>query len=235
MPRTSPSSSPASGGGAGLRGRVVAGVVVLAVLTAFAGLFAYLIRDHHDPAEPTSRPAPASLSASPPSSASPSPSASATADGRAVAGPPRTGDPLVFAKAAAEVLWSYDTRVRTQAQQLAGLRAWMTREGKYADVGSVEALVASPVLWERMADNGQYATAQAAEAHIPAAFTEALQADPGAITEAYIYAVTVSGHQSISWNGTRAGGTEARSVTLAVQCRPHRPCALAAVMPTVAS
>jgi hypothetical protein len=85
-----------------------------------------------------------------------------------------------------------------------------------------------------MADNRQYATATVHEAHIPDAFTRALQADPGALTRAYVYAVTVSGKQSIAWNGSPAGGAENRVTTLAVQCRPLRPCTLAGVLPAVA-
>ncbi|WP_269801363.1 hypothetical protein [Streptomyces odonnellii] len=132
------------------------------------------------------------------------------------------------------MLWSYDTRAHSQPDWLAALHTWLTSESRYADPASVDALVPSPVLWGRMADHGQYATATVNEARFPDSFTRALQADPGASTAAYIYAVTVSGKQSIAWTGAPRGGAEARTVTLAVQCRPSQPCALAGVLPAVA-
>ncbi|NYI03444.1 hypothetical protein [Allostreptomyces psammosilenae] len=144
-----------------------------------------------------------------------------------------TTDPIVFARAAAAALWSYDTRARTQQDHLQDLRAWLTGEDGVADEASVAAQVPGPVLWERMRDNGQYATAEVFEAHFPAAFTDALAADPGAITDAYVYAVTATGEQTIRWNGG-GQGAEPRAVTLAVQCRPEQPCALVGVLPTVA-
>jgi hypothetical protein len=98
----------------------------------------------------------------------------------------------------------------------------------------VDAIVPSRVLWREMAGNGQYATASAAEGHFPASFTQALQADPGAITAAYVYAVTVTGHQQIAWAGAPHGGSEARAITLAVQCRPATSCSLVGVLPNVA-
>jgi hypothetical protein len=85
-----------------------------------------------------------------------------------------------------------------------------------------------------MATNAQYAAATAAEAHFPGSFTQALQADPGALTTAYVYAVTVTGRQSVTWKGASPGGAEARAITLAVQCRPGRDCALVGVLPNVA-
>ncbi|MFH9084204.1 hypothetical protein [Streptomyces sp. NPDC017673] len=150
-----------------------------------------------------------------------------------VAGPPRISDPVEFAKAAAKMLWSYDTRTTSQAQQLTGMRAWMTKESEYGDWASVSAQIPDPVLWSRMADQKQHATATIAEGHYPAAFKQALAEDPAAITKAYIYAVTVTGKQTITWakGGT---GAEDRSVTLAVQCRPSADCSLVAIAPRVA-
>ncbi|GGY97592.1 hypothetical protein [Streptomyces poonensis] len=84
-----------------------------------------------------------------------------------------------------------------------------------------------------MHDNGQHAGATVGEGHFPQAFRTALAQDPGAITEAYVYAVTVTGKQSIAWKGSGAGA-ESRSTTLAVQCRPHQDCALVGVLPNVA-
>ncbi|MEU3529083.1 hypothetical protein AB0E62_35390 [Streptomyces sp. NPDC038707] len=150
-----------------------------------------------------------------------------------VAGPPRISDPVEFAKAAAKMLWSYDTRTTSQAQHLTGMRAWMTHEGEYGDWASVAAQIPDPVLWSRMADQEQHATATTAEGHYPSAFKQALAEDPAAITKAYIYAVTVTGKQTITWakGGT---GAEDRSVTLAVQCRPSTDCSLVAIAPRVA-
>ncbi|MCN9240677.1 hypothetical protein NGF19_07685 [Streptomyces sp. RY43-2] len=205
--------------------RALIGGIVLAVLLAVAGLVAYFTRTEN-PAPAKAAPAPAS------SSASPSPAAEAHAR-EAVAAPPRTSDPIEFAKAATKVLWTYDTRSFSQAEHLAGLKRWMTEEKKYADWKSVTDQVPSAVLWSRMRDNGQHASATVGEGHFPQAFKTALAQDPGAITEAYAYAVTVTGKQSITWKGSGAGA-ESRSTTLAVQCRPHRDCALVGVLPNVA-
>ncbi|MEU1821322.1 hypothetical protein ABZ502_02550 [Streptomyces abikoensis] len=202
--------------------RIAAGAAAFAVLAGSASLIAYLTGDSDKHA---SSPAPAATS-------SPSPTASANSSSSA-SKPPSTRDPVEFAKAAAGALWSYDTRTLTQPQHLAGLKAWMTTESKYADWDSVASQVPDPTLWSRMRDNGQYATAKVAEGHMPQAFKTALAENPGAITEAYVYAVTVSGKQSIAWHGGGAGA-EGRSITLAIQCRPDRNCALAGVTPRVA-
>ncbi|MFF3631615.1 hypothetical protein [Streptomyces sp. NPDC002164] len=205
--------------------RASIGSIVLAVLLAVAGLVAYVTRAE-SPAPPKATPAPAS------SSTSPSPATTMHA-GVAVVAPPRTTDPIEFAKAATKVLWTYDTRSFSQTEHLAGLKQWMTSEKKYADWKSVSDQVPSPVLWSRMHDNGQHAGATVGEGHFPQAFKTALAQDPGAITEAYVYAVTVTGKQSIAWKGSGAG-VESRSTTLAVQCRPDRDCALVGVLPNVA-
>ncbi|MFJ7275414.1 hypothetical protein [Kitasatospora sp. NPDC098663] len=198
------------------------------LLISCAGLLAYLTRDGRDAANP------ASTAASSPAASGPVASATPGGHPKGLPGPPSTHDPIAFAKAAAVALWSYDTRSSSQPELVASLHRWLTGEGQYVDADSVDRLVPSPVLWGRMADSGQFATATADEAHFPDRFTRALQADPGAITQAYVYAVTVSGKQSIAWNGSPAGGAEDRSATLAVQCRPDRPCALAGVLPAVA-
>ncbi|HEX5542471.1 MAG TPA: hypothetical protein VFX60_13070, partial [Micromonospora sp.] len=138
-----------------------------------------------------------------------------------------------FAKAAAEMLWSYDTRDTSREQQLAGMEAWMTTESEYSDWASVSAQIPDPTLWSRMADQEQHAIATITEAHYPAAFKQALAEDPSAITEAYIYAVTVTGKQTIAW-AKGGGGAEDRSITLAVQCRPSVDCSLVAIAPNVA-
>ncbi|WP_405848534.1 hypothetical protein [Streptomyces sp. NBC_01518] len=223
-----PAHSTNPGGASRVRRRALLGTAVLVVLVALAGLAAYLTRDSRQ----TSNSAESQTSsATPPSStASPSPSAHP----RSLPVPPETHDPVVFGKAAAVALWSYDTRAYSRAELLAALHGWLTTESKYADSASVDAVVPSAVLWKEMAANGQFATVTVNEGHFPDSFTQALQADPGTITQAYVYAVTVSGKQSIAWNGSPAGGAESRVTTLAIQCRPSRSCALAGVMPSVA-
>ncbi|PGH49677.1 hypothetical protein [Streptomyces sp. Ru87] len=207
--------------------RVLLGGLVLTVLLAGAGLFAYLKR-----AEP-----PAPSKPSPPAKSAPQTASPEAADGKRgpVPSPPGTSDPIAFAKAATEVLWTYDSRSFSRAEHVAGLKRWMTGEKKYADWESVSDQVPSPVLWSRMHDNHQHASATVGEAHFPQAFKTALAQDPGAITEAYVYAVTVTGKQTIAWQGSEAGsGAEPRSTTLAVQCRPGTACVLAGVLPSVA-
>ncbi|WP_051812153.1 hypothetical protein [Kitasatospora sp. MBT63] len=216
-----------SGGASRVRRRALLGLVVLVALVVLAGALAFFTRGTRPAANPVSP------VASSPSSASASPSASPTGGAGSVPAPPSTHNPIAYAKAAAVALWSYDTRSYSQPELVAGLHRWLTAEGNYADASSVDRLVPSPLLWGRMADSGQLATATADEAHFPDTFTRALQADPGAIKQAYIYAVTVTGKQSISWNGAPQGGAEDRSSTLAVQCRPDRPCSLVGVLPTV--
>jgi hypothetical protein len=230
MPK--PSSNP--GLGSQLNVRVLLGGLVLVVLLAGAGLAAYLTRDSRSAAKPPAPPS-ATTSASPSAAPSTTPSATPKPPAAGVLPvPPRTGDPIAFGKAAAVALWSYDARAYSQPELVAALHGWLTGEKKYADTASVDAIVPSRVLWREMAGNGQYATASAAEGHFPASFTQALQADPGAITVAYIYAVTVTGHQQIAWDGAPHGGSEARAITLAVQCRPATSCSLVGVLPNVA-
>lgn len=219
------------GGASRVRRRALLGTVVLVVLVALAGLAAYLTRDGRSPSE---TPAPPSSSPTASSSSSPSGPLTPHTGPRALPVPPKTHDPIAFGKAAAAALWSYDTRAYSQAELRTALRGWLTTEAKYADPASVDKIVPSPVLWKEMAANGQFATADVHEGHFPNAFTQALQEDPGAITQAYVYAVTVSGKQSIAWKGSPAGGAESRSTTLAVQCRPDHHCALVGVMPSVA-
>ncbi|UIX34399.1 hypothetical protein [Streptomyces sp. GQFP] len=199
----------------------------LALLLALAAVVALLTgrttAGDNQAAAPSSGP-----SSSTSASAGPSPSAGAGS----VAKPPQLADPVAFARAAAAMLWSYDTRATSRDEQLAGMRAWLTSETKYADWSSIAAQVPDPVLWSRMADQDQYATATVTEAHYPSAFKEALADDPSAITEAYIYAVTVTGKQQIAW--TKGGaGAEDRSITLAVQCRPNASCSLVSIAPSV--
>jgi hypothetical protein len=214
-----------------VRRRALLGTAVLAVLVALAGLAAYVTRDGRTPSK---APAPQASSASPSSTASASASSRPHGSLGDLPVPPSTHDPIAFGKAAAAALWSYDTRAYSQRKLVAALRGWLTSEKKYADTASVDALVPSRALWKQMAANGQFATAKVNEAHFPDSFTQALQADPGAITTAYVYAVTVSGKQSIAWKGSSHGGAENRVTTLAVQCRPSQSCALAGVLPAVA-
>lgn len=205
--------------------RITAVAVVLSVLLAVAGFAAWLTgrSDQHN------------KPAAPPTSTGPSPTPSASAPDGSVATPPQTGAPLTYAKAAARMLWTYDTRATSRGQQLAGMREWMTPESRYADWDSIASQVPDPVLWSRMRDNAQHAKAKVGEAHYPAAFKKAVAQDPAALTEAYIYAVTVTGKQRIAWKSAAGeGGAEGRSVTLAIQCRPNHSCALVAIAPQVA-
>lgn len=167
-------------------------------------------------------------SSSSPSEAAPEPAAKSGS----VPKPPQISEPVAFAKAAASMLWTYDTRNTNRDQQLAGMGAWMTEETKYADWASVSGQVPDPLLWSRMADQNQHATGTVTEGHYPGAFKQALAEDPSAITEAYIYVVTVNGRQQIEWK-KGGGGAEERAVTLAVQCRPGHDCRLAAIAPSV--
>jgi len=217
------------GGASRVRRRALLGTAVLAVLVALAGLAAYLTREGRSPSD-TPAPPPSSPTASP-SSAAPS---GPHTQPRALPVPSKSHDPITYGKAAAAALWSYDTRAYSQPELRKALRGWLTTESKYADPASVDQAVPSAVLWKEMAANKQVATAKINEGHFPHAFTQALQDDPGAITQAYVYAVTVSGKQSIRWKGSAAGGAESRSTTLAVQCRPNHSCALVGVMPSVA-
>ncbi|WP_371790353.1 hypothetical protein OG285_05660 [Streptomyces sp. NBC_01471] len=224
------SSNP--GGASRVRRRALLGTAVLVVLVALAGLAAYLTRGGSNSSKP---PVPQKSSALPSAPASsPSPSLPASGHDGALPVPPKTHDPVKFGKAAAAALWSYDTRAYSQPELLTALHGWLTSEKKHADAPSVDALIPSPVLWKEMASHGQFATATVNDGRFPDSFTRALQEDPGAITQTYVYAVTVSGKQSIAWKGSTAGGAEKRIATLAVQCRPSRSCALAGVLPAVA-
>ncbi|MEV7145416.1 hypothetical protein AB0O05_02815 [Streptomyces sp. NPDC093084] len=204
---------------------IVAAAVV--VLLAAAGVIALLTGARNSrPAPDTAVPAPSGSPSA--SEAAPKPSSGSGS----VPKPPQIAEPVAYAKAAARMLWSYDTRDTSRDRQLAGMRAWMTTEPKYTDWASVSGQVPDPLLWSRMADQDQHATTHVAEGHYPGAFKEALAEDPSAITEAYIYVVTVNGTQQIAWK-KGGGGAEDRAVTLAVQCRPGHDCALAGIAPSV--
>ena len=223
-------SSPYAGRGAAwsAKRRILIVALAMSALLAVAGIAAYFTGQSGPRHEGTTPSATDITSASP----GPTPTSTSTGTG-SVPKPPRISDPLAYAKAAAVMLWSYDTRDTSRDQELAGMRAWMTTETQYADWSSVTGQVPDPVLWSRLADNAQHASAQATDAHFPSAFTQALAEDPSAITEAYIYYVTVTGTQKIAWSKGGAGA-EDQAVTLAVQCRPSRPCSLVAIAPTVA-
>jgi hypothetical protein len=207
--------------------RIAIVACVVAVLLAIAGAVALLTGgDNGHQAPDTAAPVPADSPSS--TEAAPKPSSGSGS----VPKPPQIAEPVAYAKAAARMLWSYDTRGTSRDQQLVGMRAWMTTEATYADWASVAGQVPDPVLWSRMADQAQHAAAHVTEGHYPSAFKQALADDPSAITEAYIYVVTVNGKQEIAWK-KGGGGAEERAVTLAVQCRPNQDCALAAIAPSV--
>ncbi|KPI25104.1 hypothetical protein OV320_8309 [Actinobacteria bacterium OV320] len=226
MPKRFPSLS-GYGLGWSTRQRITVLATGLAVLLALAVVVALLTG--RTTAGDSQAAAPSS---GPSSSTSASAGPTASAGAGSVAKPPQLADPVAFAKAAAATLWSYDTRTTSRDQQLAGMKAWLTAEAKYADWSSIATQVPDPVLWSRMADQDQYATAIVTEAHYPSAFKQALADDPSAITEAYIYAVTVTGKQQIAWKKGGAGA-EDRSITLAVQCRPNANCSLVSIAPLV--
>ncbi|WP_405421484.1 hypothetical protein [Streptomyces erythrochromogenes] len=206
--------------------RILVAAVVIAALLGAAGLTAWFTTrgGQHESDASSAAPAPSS----PAGTASKPPVGTGS-----VPAPPKITDSLAYARAAAVMLWSYDTRATSRDQHLAGMHTWMTSETKYTDWTAISGQVPDPVLWSRMADNAQYATATVAEAHFPSAFKQALAENPSGITEAYIYAVTVTGKQTIAWKGG-GGGAEDRSVTLAVQCRPSIDCALVSIAPSVA-
>lgn len=202
-----------------------------AILLALAGTAAWITNRrsaHHAAAPATTPPLPSPTGTPPSADPSPTPAASRGS----VARPPHVTDPLAYAKAAAALLWSYDTRTTSRSKQLAGMRAWMATGSPYADWPAISAQEPDPVLWSRMADNHQYATATITESHFPSAFKQALSDDPAALTKAYIYAVTITGTQQIAWKD--GGGAESRAVTLAIQCRPNADCALVDIAPSVA-
>ncbi|MFE6163134.1 hypothetical protein ACFQ7F_29945 [Streptomyces sp. NPDC056486] len=228
MPKRFPSLSLSSyGAGWSANRRIALVASLVAVLLATAGVVAWLSGggDSHQ-APDTSTPAPADSPSS--SEAVPKPAAGSGS----VRKPPQIAEPVAYAKAAAQMLWSYDTRDTSRDQQLTGMRAWMTTETEYADWASVSGQTPDPLLWSRMADQNQHATASVTEGHYPGAFKQALAEDPSAITKAYIYVVTVNGRQQIAWK-KGGGGAEERAVTLAVQCRPSHDCRLAAIAPSV--
>ena len=190
--------------------RSLLGGAVLLVLTALAGLLAFHTRDEAPPAgegkpEASAQPEPPAPSGSEAPLEDPAPGA----DGPGSGGRSRSGDPVEFAKAAAVALWSYDTRSASHEEHLAGLKEWMTGESRYADWASVKKQLPDEALWERMAENKQRASAEADVGRLPQAFLEAMASEPGAITEAYVYVVTVHGKQTLAWAGSGAGA-EAR-------------------------
>ncbi|AZK97054.1 MULTISPECIES: hypothetical protein [Streptomyces] len=210
------------------RRRITAVAVAITVLVALAALVAWTTGDQDQHRDTT----PAAPASSTPATKDHPGSAPASGTG-SVAAPPRLDDPLAYARAAAGMLWSYDTRTTGRDQQLAGMRGWMSPETKYTDWPGIRSQVPDPVLWSRMRDNAQHATATVSTAKFPSAFKQALAEDPAALTEAYIYAVTVTGKQTIGWKDG-GGGAEDRAVTLAVQCRPSTYCGLVSIAPRVA-
>ncbi|MEU3553358.1 hypothetical protein [Streptomyces fragilis] len=208
--------------------RLTLAALALAALLAVTAVVA-LATSRSDEPHPANDAAPSSRPSSPePGGTEQVPPTSAGSASR----PPRLSDPLAYARAATRMLWSYDTRTTSHARQLAVMRSWMSGETQYADWPSVAGQMPTPALWARMSDQDQRATATITEARYPSAFKQALEEDPSAITEAYIYAVTVTGKQTITWAGG-GQGAEKRSVTLAVQCRPSQDCALVAIAPYV--
>ncbi|GJF32659.1 hypothetical protein KNE206_53590 [Kitasatospora sp. NE20-6] len=225
-------NSPSHDGDSLLRRRLLIGLVVLVVAGLLAGLCARLAGGgspgHPAPAAGTS----AQTISSPVVSTQPTVPAATSEAGPGVARPPHTSSPTAFATAFATALWTYDARAVDQQRFVNGLRLWLTSESVYADGASVQGQVPDPVLWSRLRDTGQTSTATSVLAHVPDAFTRAVAKDPGALATAYIYALTVTAKVNLAWDGG-GRGAEDRAITLAVQCRPQRDCALAAIAPTV--
>ncbi|MFF0448039.1 hypothetical protein ACFYT4_16790 [Streptomyces sp. NPDC004609] len=209
--------------------RIAAVTIVITLLVAVAGLVAWATGDR-DQRRTNAPAAPASSAPATKDNLGTAPSSPGTGS---VAKPPRLDDPLTYGKAATAMLWSYDARSTSRDQQLAGMHAWMSPETKYTDWTAVQAQVPDPVLWSRMRDNAQHTTATISDAKFPSAFKAALAEDPAGLTEAYIYAVTVTGKQAIRWKDG-GGGAEDRAVTLAVQCRPSAACGLVSIAPRIA-
>jgi len=204
--------------------RWVVGLVALLATAVLTAIGARLAGGHH-----TSQ---SHAAAGPTATSSPAAGPTSTVTGPAASqsNVARTTDPIEFAQDFTRVLWSYDTST-SRTSYLASLSDWLTTEGQYADPASVTTQVPSEQVWAEMSAQHQHATATGLAGHIPAQFTQALNADPGELSVAYIYAVTVTGTQHIVWAGGQ--GTEARSITVAVQCRPDQDCSLAAISPTV--
>ncbi|WP_147472610.1 hypothetical protein [Streptomyces triticirhizae] len=133
----------------------------------------------------------------------------------------------------AGLLWVYDTRTTTHRERVEQLAGLMTGEEELADVDSVLATVPPEEVWGQLAQIEQYATAEVDAGRYPESFREVLQNRPELVRQNGVYAVTVTGRQSIHWtDGGR--GAEERAITLAVQCRPDTLCALVGVLPGVA-
>ncbi|MBB4789620.1 hypothetical protein BJY54_000232 [Streptomyces nodosus] len=132
-------SSYGAGWSANRRIAIVAAAV--AVLLGIAGIVAVLTGGGYGHQAPeTAAPAPANSPAS--AEAAPKPSSGSGS----VPKPPQIAEPVAYAKAVAQMLWSYDTRDTGRSQLLAGMRVWMTSEAKYADWASVSGRVPDPVL-----------------------------------------------------------------------------------------
>ncbi|MFJ7278315.1 hypothetical protein [Kitasatospora sp. NPDC098663] len=226
--------SPVHGGDSTLRRRLLIGLGVLLVAGLLAGLLARLAGGGHTP-RPAPRPSDSPRATAPARSTPASGSntgAPATPSSGAVALPPHTSSPTDYAAAFAQALWTYDARKVTQPDFVSGLRLWLTPEAQYADADSVAGQVPDPVLWSRLRDTGQTSATGDVAAHVPDAYTKAIQQNPAALTQAYLYAVTATAKVTVTWDGG-SRGAEDRAITLAVQCRPNSDCALAAIAPTV--
>ncbi|MYT17811.1 hypothetical protein YWIDRAFT_07445, partial [Streptomyces sp. SceaMP-e96] len=128
------------GGASPVRRRALLGTAVLVVLVALAGLAAYLTRDGRSPSKARAvQPSSATSASASPSGGPPVPRTRS----RALAVPPKTHNPIVFGKAAAAALWSYDTRAYSRTELRTALRGWLTSEDRYADRTSVDKVVPS--------------------------------------------------------------------------------------------
>ncbi len=207
-------------------------VAVLVLLTAGTWALTFVMdNDYPPPPAGTGDEAATDPSGTSPEGDAESDEGDGTAEG--AGGVPEVTDPVEFAEAFADLLWSYDARTTSRAERVARVRAWMTDEEEYADWDSIASQIPSAELWAGLEENDQRAAADIEGGRFASAFLQAVQDDPGVLTEAYVYVVTVSGRQTITWaEGGR--GEESRSVTLAIQCRPDQACRVSGRLPGVA-
>ena len=78
----------------------------------------------------------------------------------------------------------------------------------------------TPLLWKEMADQRPVRHRHRERGALPRLVHPGPAGGPRCDHQAYVYAVTVTGKQSIAWNRRGPGGAEDRAITLAVQCRP---------------
>lgn len=198
---------------------IIAGVVV-ALLVAALIVATMERRSMTTPSEPA-----ASSARTPPPSAS-APRGELTADGE-LAPLTASSDPVEFARTIAEAIFAWDTTVPVALAEYKG-RLLVVADPTGAEspglVSDLAAYLPSATAWEHLR---QYKTRQwltVSTAYVPAAWTEAITADPGVVAPG-TYAVTVTGVRQ------RAGVSDEKAVasqddvafTVFVVCTPTYP------------